>query len=95
MLLRGAGIIAYSEPHTSNGRADLLIHFGSNVYNKDELLVILEFKFAGKSSEVEEKRAEGKRQVQDRGYEKGYIDGKRKIVSAVLVADDEKRQVVL
>lgn len=94
MLLRGAGIIAYSEPHTSKGRADLWLHFGSNIRSEDELLLIIEFKFAKSSSEIEEKKIEGQRQIEERGYAKGYADGKRKVISAVFVADDEKRQIV-
>ena len=31
MLLRGAGIISYSEPHTSKGRADVVIKFNEFV----------------------------------------------------------------
>lgn len=88
MLLRGAGIIAYSEPHTSKGRADVIIQFNS-------LVVVLEFKFAINSSEMEEKKRQGFEQMQDRGYAKGYDGEGRKIVSAVLVADDEQRQIIL
>ena len=37
----------------------------------------------------------GAKQLQERGYAKGYYDNGRKVVSAVLVADDELRKVIL
>ena len=46
MLLHGAGITAYSEPHTSKGRVDVVLQFGN-------LTAVLEFKYAGRSAEVE------------------------------------------
>ena len=66
MLLRGAGIISYSEPHTSKGRADVVLKF-------QNLVVVLEFKFAKNSSEVEVKKREGWEQLQERGYTKGKV----------------------
>lgn len=87
MLLRGAGIISYSEPHTSKGRADLVLQF-------QNLVVVLEFKFAKNSNEVEGKKSEGFEQLKDRSYAKNYgIEG-RKIISAVLVANDENRVII-
>ena len=66
MLLRGAGIISYSEPHTSKGRADIVLQF-------QNLVVVLEFKFAKDSNEVEEKKKrEGFEQLQDISYAKSY-----------------------
>ena len=88
MLLRGAGIISYGEPHTSKGRADVVIHFQSSV-------VVLEFKFAEHSTEVKEKKLEGLVHLQDRGYANGYDTEGRKIISAVFVADDEHRKVII
>ena len=88
MLLRGAGIIAYNEPHTSKGRADVILQF-------QDLFVVLEFKFAEKSSEVEKKKAEGEKQLQDREYYKNYDVEDRKVVTAVIVANDEKHKVVI
>ena len=88
MLLRGAGIIAYSEPHTSKGRADIVINF-------QNLFIVLEFKFAEKSSDVEHKRFEGQQQINDREYTKNYNAENRKVVTAVIIADDEKRQATL
>ncbi|MBQ7529506.1 AAA family ATPase [bacterium] len=88
MLLRGAGIIAYSEPHTSKGRADIVLQF-------QDLFLILEFKFAKSSLEVEKKRAEGLQQLDVREYAKNYAIEERTVVTAVIVADDKKRQVTL
>ena len=87
MLLRGAGIISYSEPHTSKGRADLVLQF-------QNLVVVLEFKFAKDSNEVEEKKCEGLEQLQDRSYAQSYGVEDRKVISAVLVANDENRIIV-
>ncbi len=88
MLLRGAGIISYSEPHTSKGRADVVIQFNN-------LVVVLEFKFAKDSSEVEKKKLEGLEQLQERGYANSYDAEGRKVISVVLVADDLNRQIVI
>ena len=88
MLLRGAGITAYSEPHTSKGRADVVIQFKQQI-------VIIEFKFAASSSEVERKRTEGEKQLQDREYAKTYDVEGRRVITAVIVTDAEKRQAVL
>ena len=88
MLLRGAGIISYSEPHTSKGRADVVLQFNN-------LTVVLEFKFAQNSSDVENMKRKGIEQMQDRNYVKGYDDEGRKIISAVLIADNDKREVVV
>ena len=87
MLLRGAGIISYSEPHTSKGRADVVLQF-------QNLVIVLKFKFAKDSSEVEEKKREGLEQLQERGYAKGYDAEGRKVISAVFVADNVNRQIV-
>ena len=88
MLLRGVGIITYAEIHTHMGRSDVLVQFKDSV-------VVFEFKYAAKSSEVEAKKAEGVAQLQGREYTKGYGADGHKVISAVLVADDEKRQVIL
>jgi len=87
MLLRGAGIVSYSEPHTSRGRADVVIQFKN-------LIVVLEFKIAKDSSAVEEMKRVGIRQLQERGYAESYGGEGREIITAVLVADDEKREVI-
>lgn len=65
MLLQGVGFITYAKIHTHKGRSDVLILF-------KDLVVVLEFKFAKKSSEVERLKTEGEAQLQDREYTKGY-----------------------
>ena len=87
MLLRGAGIIAYAEVHTFKGRADIVIQFETQV-------IVLEFKFAERGSEVEKKLHEGSLQLNDREYAASYKLENRKVISAVIVANDEKRQAV-
>ena len=87
MLLRGVGIITYAEIHTHKGRSDVLVQF-------KDVVVVFEFKYAAKSSEVDAKKAEGAAQLQDREYTKGYDAEGCKVISAVLVVDDEKRQVI-
>ena len=88
MLLKGAGIVSYAEVHTFRGRSDLLIQFNN-------LVVVLEFKFTQKSSQVEDKMKEGILQVESREYAKSYASEGRRVITAVLVADDEKRQIVI
>lgn len=88
MLLKGAGIVSYAEVHTFRGRSDLLLQFKN-------LIVVLEFKFAQKSSQVEKMRAEGTQQMNDKDYAKSYASTGQKVITAVLVADDEERQIIL
>ncbi|MBR6900745.1 MAG: AAA family ATPase, partial [Synergistaceae bacterium] len=85
MLLRGAGIISYAEVHTFRGRADLVIQF-------NDLVVVLEFKFAAKA--VEKVKAEGLNQLKHREYSKSYNTEGHKVVEAVLVADDQERKII-
>ncbi len=87
MLLRGAGIISYSEPHTSKGRADVVIQFKN-------LTVVLEFKLSKTSAGVEQMKRLGAQQIRERGYADGYSGDGREIITAVLVADAEKREVI-
>ena len=87
MLLRGAGIISYAEIHTHKGRCDLLIQFNDSI-------IVFEFKFASLSSEVEKMKLEGITQMEDREYSKGYMNDGRQVLSAVLVADDQKRMLI-
>ena len=87
MLLRGAGIISYSEPHLSKGRPDVVIQF------KDKV-IILEFKFAEKEIDIDRKSTEGEKQVQEKMYTEAYATEGRNVLYAVLVANDETRQVV-
>lgn len=86
MLLRGAGIISYSEPHTSKGRADVVIQFKN-------LVVVLEFKLAKTSAAVEEMKRVGAQKIQECGYAEGYFGDGREVITAVLVADAENREV--
>ena len=89
MLLRGAGIISYAEVHTYKGRADLVIQLKGRI-------IVLEFKFAKNKFEVEKKISEGQNQIADREYAKSYgADKNFEILTAVLVADDKERCVVI
>ena len=56
-------------------------------------MIIIEFKFANNSKEVDKKRAEGQEQVER--YAESYKNEGKKIITGVLVADNEKRQVVV
>ena len=86
MLLRGAGVVAYAEVHTFKGRSDVVVQFERKV-------VILEFKFAEKSYDVNKKKNEGLEQMKNREYDKAYSADGREVISRVIVADDEARQV--
>ena len=88
MLLRGAGVIYFAEVHTSKGRSDVVIVFKNKV-------VVVEFKLAKNSSEVEKKRKEGEEQIKSRDYSSAYKGINKKVINLVLVADDEKRKIVL
>ena len=121
MLLRGAGIRYYTEPHLAEGRPDLVIEF-------ENIVIVLEFKFAkartakGKTGKkeatksevakteattattattatavdtVEEKGLEGLRQVLEKMYIEPYKSKNHKVICAVLVADEKKRQVTM
>ncbi len=72
MLLKGAGIIYYSEFHTFRGRSDLLIQFR-------ELIIVLEFKFTQKSSQLDDVMNVGILQVNNREYAKSYASDGRKL----------------
>ena len=86
--MRGAGIISYSEPHTSKERADIVIQF-------NHLVVVLEFKFAAKTSDIERLKHKGTERLIERGYAEGYDGDGRKMISAVLVVDNENRKVII
>ncbi len=86
MLLRGAGIITYAEIHTRRGRSDLVIQLTRQI-------IVLEFKYVSASQDVEEKFAEGLEQLAERMYMESYECADKQVISAVIVADDEKRQV--
>ena len=88
MLLKGAGIVSYAEVHTFRGRCDLLIQF-------KHLIIVLEFKFSEKSSQVEKMLTEGIQQMNTRDYSKSYVSDRHRVITRILVADDEKRQMVI
>ncbi|MBR1437946.1 MAG: AAA family ATPase [Synergistaceae bacterium] len=88
MLLRGAGFIPFAEVHTYKGRSDVVVQF-------EKQIVVLEFKFAEKSSDVDDKKDEGLKQIKEKGYADSYDSEGRKIISAVVVADDENRKAVV
>ena len=88
MLLSGAKITYFSEVHTFKGRSDVVVVF------KDRLIVVIEFKFALTSRRVSYQRKKGKEQIASRDYASTYKLTK-KIITAVFVANDEKRQITL
>ena len=88
MLLSGAKITYFAEVHTFKGRSDVVISF------KDKLIVVIEFKFATTSRRVSYQRKKGKEQIESRDYASAYKSTK-KVITAVFVANDEKRQITL
>ena len=57
--------------------------------------MVLEFKIASTTSEIDKKKVEGLNQINDKGYAKSYDMEGRKVVTAVLVADDHERSISL
>ena len=88
MLLRGAGITAHGEVPTHRGRSDVLVLFPHRV-------VVLEFKLARGAGEIEGLRAEGQRQIEEKGYAKPFDADQRAVTSAVVVIDAAKREATL
>ena len=88
MLLRGAGVTANGEVHSNRGRSDVLVRFPGQA-------MILEFKYAKGSGEIARKRAEGERQIEEKGYAKPYDAEGRRVAGAVIVIDGEKHEAVL
>ena len=88
MLLRGAGITANGEVHTSKGRSDVLIQV-------PERVVVLEFKLASRKAAIPRLREEGKMQIEERCYARPYDEGGRAVEAAVVVVDSEGREAVL
>ena len=103
MLLRGgAGVTSFQESFSKDGRADLVIPF-------DDKIIIIEFKFANNSKEVDKKRAEAQEQLKryadsyknelivknsDEFLKKEPHNGAgKKIITVALIADNEKKQV--
>ena len=88
MLLRGAGMTAQGEAHTFKGRSDVPVQFPDRT-------VVLEFKLAQSAGEVERLRAEGLRQIAERGYARPFDDEGRACTTGAVVVDAEKRQAAL
>ena len=88
MLLRGAGVEAYGEVHTIMGRSDVLIRF-------KEHAIILEFKFARKSSDIAKLRKEGMKQIEEKRYAEPFEVGQRTVTATVIVIDGINRKAVL
>ena len=87
VLLRGgAGVSSFQESYSKDGRSDLIIPF-------EDKIIIIEFKFANTSKEVDKKITEGQEQV--KRYVESYKNEGKKIITVVLVADNEKKQVVV
>ena len=88
MLLRGAGITAHGEVPTNRGRSDVLVLFPHRV-------VVLEFKLARSAGEIKGLRAEGQRQIEEKGYAKPFEADQRAVTSATVVIDAAKREATL
>ena len=86
MLLSVIKVEVYPEVHTYQGRPDVVIPF-------DDKIIIIEFKLAPTSKDVPLKKKEGEEQIKK--YISAYANTNKKIITAVFVADDEKRQVIL
>ena len=84
--LRGVRGAHAGRDGAKDGRVDVVIPF-------DDKIIIIEFKFANTSKEVDKKRAEG--QEQAKRYAESYKNEGKKIITVVLVADNEKKQVVV
>ena len=88
MLLRGAGMTAQGEAHTFLGRSDVQVLFPDRT-------VVLEFKLAQSAGEIERLRAEGRRQIEERGYAKPYDAENRAVTIGVVVIDAQRRQAAV
>ena len=86
MLLSVVKVEVYPEVHTNQGRPDIVIPF-------DDKTIIIEFKLAPTSKDIPEKKKEGEEQIKK--YISAYANLNKKIITAVFVANDEKRQVIL
>ena len=86
MLLYVIKVEVYPEIHTNQGRSDVVIPFNDKI-------IIIEFKLAPTSKDVPVKKKEGEEQIKK--YLPAYINLNKQIKTAVFVADDEKRQVIL
>ena len=88
MLLQGSGIIAHAEIHTYQGRSDLVIQL-------QEFIIVLEFKFALESDMVNKKIMLAEKQMKEKSYAACYANFNIQIISGIVVACDDLRQVVL
>ena len=88
MLLRGAGVTAQGEVPTNRGRSDVLVLFPIRT-------VVLEFKLARSAGEIARLRAEGRKQIEEKGYSKPHDGEGRAVTSAVIVVDAEKHEAGL
>ena len=86
MLLSVIKVEFYPEVHTNQGRSDVVIPF-------DDKIIIIEFKLAPTSKDVPAKKKEGEEQIKK--YISAYANQNKKVITAVFVANDEKRQVSL
>ena len=58
-------------------------------------VAVLEFKLAQSAGEAERLRAEGQKQIEERGYAKPYDAENRPVTTGVVVVDAQKRQAVV
>ena len=86
MLLNATGLIAYPEPHDFQGRSDVVIQF-------DKHIIIIEFKFAKTSAEIAKMQKQGEEQVAK--YAETYKNSNKKVITAVFVANDKQKQIVM
>ncbi len=86
MLLYATRLLVFPEPHTFDGRPDIVIPYG-------DYIIIFEFKFAENEKEIDKKRVEGQGQV--KRYSETYSNQNKQIITAVFIANDEKRQIVM
>ena len=86
MLLNATGLTAYPEAHDFQGRSDVIIQF-------DDKIIIIEFKFAKTSAEVAKMQKQGEEQVAK--YSETYANSNKKIITAVFVANDKQKQIVM
>ena len=57
--------------------------------------MVLEFKLARSAGEVARLRAEGRKQIEEKGYSKPYDGEGRAVTSAVIVVDAKKHEAGL
>ena len=85
-LLRGAGISALGEVHSSLGRSDVEVVMPDRIF-------VIEFKTAQNGRSVESQRLAGEEQIAARGYADKYAADARETVAAAFVVDLEKRAI--